>query len=277
MPCKYIPAGRTILPIGITIATHENPHPEMKEKAPSAPAAPKGRQRLPTAGSDEKRERILKAAEALFDRNGYANTTIEQIVQALGVTKPFVYYYFRNKQEIFETLCWSPTEACFTVLDFAADDPRPAHEKAVDGLQRLIAATIAHYPAGFFPYREPQAFSPAYLKASRAVAQKFYKEFCALLEQGRASGHFDFRETRITAQAACSLPGFLYNWYRPDGRLGTAEMVTELTELATRVLGLTPAATTIAAGKAVKKPRAAAKNKARATPPETAPQKAAKS
>ena len=38
---------------------------------PSAPAAPRGRQRFPTAGSDEKRERILKAAEALFDRNGY--------------------------------------------------------------------------------------------------------------------------------------------------------------------------------------------------------------
>ena len=207
-------------------------------KPPAAPAAPKGRQRLQTAGSDEKRERILKAAEALFDRYGYTNTTIEQIVQALGVTKPFVYYYFRNKQEIFETLCWAPTEACFTVLDFAADDPRPAHEKAVDGLQRLIAATIAHYPAGFFPYREQQAFSPAYSKASRALAQQFYKQFCALLEEGRASGHLDFRETRITAQAACSLPGFLYHWYQPGGRLGPAEMVTELTELASRVLGL---------------------------------------
>src|SRR5256885_3892123 len=31
-----------------------------------------------------------------------------------------------------------------SVLDFAADDARAAHEKAVDGLQRLIAATIAH-------------------------------------------------------------------------------------------------------------------------------------
>ena len=212
-------------------------------KSPSAPVAPKGRQRLQTAGSDEKRERILKAAEALFDRYGYTNTTIEQIVQALGVTKPFVYYYFRNKQEIFETLCWAPTEACFTVLDFAADDPRPAHEKAVDGLQRLIAATIAHYPAGFFPYREQQAFSPAYSKASRALAQQFYKQFCALLEEGRASGHLDFRETRITAQAACSLPGFLYNWYRPDGRLSLDEVVAELSLLAYRVLGLRARAT----------------------------------
>ena len=215
--------------------------PRKTEKKPAAPVAPHGRQRLPTAGSDEKRERILKAAEALFDRYGYANTTIEQIVQALGVTKPFVYYYFRNKQEIFETLCWAPTEACFTVLDFAADDARAAHEKAVDGLQRLIAATIAHYPAAFFPYREPQVYRPEYLAAQKRLANHFYAQLCALLEEGRRAGTFDFGETRITAQAACSLPGFLYAWYQPDGRLPPEAVVRELTQLAGRVLGLRPA------------------------------------
>lgn len=220
-------------------------------KPRKAPITPQGRQRLANANSDEKRERILKAAEVLFDRQGYASTTIEQIVQALGVTKPFVYYYFRNKQEIFETLCWPPTEACFTVLDFAEDDTRPAHEKAIDGLQRLIAATIAHYPAAFFPYREPQAFSATYQKASHAMARRFYRQLCTLLEAGRASGHFDFHETRITAQAACSIPGFLYNWYRPNGRLDAAAMVQELTTLATRVLGLqtSPTSSTIKARK----------------------------
>jgi hypothetical protein len=35
---------------------------------------------------------------------------------------------------------------------------------------------------------------------------------------GRRDGKFDFNETRITALAACGLPGFLYAWYRPDGR-----------------------------------------------------------
>ena len=41
---------------------------------PKPPVTPRGRQRLPTAGSDEKRERILKAAEALFDRSLLAAT-----------------------------------------------------------------------------------------------------------------------------------------------------------------------------------------------------------
>jgi len=198
----------------------------------------KSRQKTATAGTDEKRERILRVAEQLFAVQGYANTTMEQIVRELGVSKPFVYYYFHNKQEIFETLSWRPAVDCFTSMDFAADDLRPAHEKVTDGLERLIRATINHYPAAFFPYREPQVYRPEYLAAQKKLANHFYDRLCNLLEQGRRDGSFDFSETRITAQAACSLPGFLYNWYRPDGRLSPEDMVRELSKLSSRIIGL---------------------------------------
>jgi AcrR family transcriptional regulator len=198
----------------------------------------KSRQKTATAGTDEKRERILKVAERLFSAQGYANTTLDQIVRELGVSKPFVYYYFHNKQEIFETLSWRPAVDCFTSMDFAAGDLRPAHVKVVEGLERLIRVTINHYPAAFFPYREPQVYRPEYLAAQKKLANHFYDRLCNLLEQGRRDGSFDFSETRITAQAACSLPGFLYNWYRPDGRLSPEDMVRELSKLSSRIIGL---------------------------------------
>lgn len=223
--------------MGITKATPGTPG-----TAPAALGAPpvqaRGRQKASTAGTDEKRERILQAAEALFDRQGYANTTMEQIVQQLGVTKPYVYYYFRNKQEIFETLCWRPSVACFTAMDFPEDDHRPAHVQVTEGIERLIRATIEHHPAAFFPYREPQVFRPEYLAMQKKLANHFYDRMCALMEEARADGMLDFKETRLTALAACSLPGFLYHWYRPDGRLSPAEVVRELSQLAWRVLGL---------------------------------------
>ncbi|WP_179400816.1 TetR/AcrR family transcriptional regulator [Burkholderia guangdongensis] len=197
-----------------------------------------GRQRVATQGTDEKRERILDAAEQLFAAQGYANTTVEQIVQALGVTKPFVYYYFSSKQEIFETLSWRPAVACLTVMDFPDDDPRPAHEKVKAGIEQLIRATIEHYPSSFFPAREPQAFRPEYLERQQRLADHFYERLCALLEQGRDDGWFDFNETRVTAHAACSVPGFLYAWYKPDGKLDVDEIVPELVEIACRALGL---------------------------------------
>lgn len=184
------------------------------------------------------RERILDVAARLFAAQGYANTTIEQVARELGVTKPFVYYYFRDKQEIFETLSWRPTVDCFTALDFEDDAPVRASEKVMVGLERLIRATIRHHPVAFFPYREPQVYRPEYNAAQRKLAKHFYDKLCPLLEQARSDGDLDFRETRITALAACSLPGFLYSWYRPDGRLSPDEVTAELTLLASRVIGL---------------------------------------
>jgi hypothetical protein len=102
----------------------------------------------------------------------------------------------------------------------------------------LIRATIEHYPSSFFPAREPQAYRPEYLEKQHQLAEHFYARLCALLEQGRDDGWFDFNETRITAQAACSVSGFLYTWYKPAGRLDVDTIVAELVEIACRALGL---------------------------------------
>jgi AcrR family transcriptional regulator len=225
--------------MGITSAT---PHkPSGHEEAPPARSdLPQGtgRQRAATAGTDVQRERILQAAAQLFAAQGYANTTMAQIVRALDVTKPFVYYYFRDKQEIFETLSWRPAVDCFTSMDFAAGDDRRAVDKVKEGIERLIRATVAHHPCAFFAYKEPQVYRPEYIAAQKKLAHHFYDQLFPLLEQARADGDLDFGETKITAFAALSLPGFLYSWYRPDGRLSPEEVVAELSKLAWRVLGL---------------------------------------
>ncbi|CAN7212878.1 TetR/AcrR family transcriptional regulator [Variovorax sp. LjRoot130] len=214
--------------MGITSATPHKPH------LPQGT----GRQRAATQSTDAQRERILQAATDLFARQGYANTTMAQIVRALGVTKPFVYYYFRDKQEIFETLSWRPTVDCFTSLDFADGDERPAAEKVKEGIERLIRATVTHHPCAFFPYREPQVYRPEYIAAQKKLAHHFYDRLFPLLEEARSDGDLDFQDTRITAFAALSLPGFLYSWYRPDGRLSPDEVIAQLSKLAWRVLGL---------------------------------------
>ncbi|HSV58537.1 MAG TPA: TetR/AcrR family transcriptional regulator [Variovorax sp.] len=216
--------------MGITSATPHKPSAHLPEGT--------GRQRAATQGTDVQRERILQAATTLFAKQGYANTTMAQIVRALGVTKPFVYYYFRDKQEIFETLSWKPTVECFTTMDFPPEDQRCARDKVKEGLERLIRATVANHPCAFFAYREPQVYRPEYLAAQKKLAHHFYDQLCPLLEEARRDGHLDFDDAKITALAACSLPGFLYTWYRPEGRYSEDELVAKLTALAWRVIGL---------------------------------------
>lgn len=52
----------------------------------------------------EKRELILEAALEVFSTHGFRGSTIDQIAEAAGMSKPNLLYYFRRKEEIHETL-----------------------------------------------------------------------------------------------------------------------------------------------------------------------------
>lgn len=50
------------------------------------------------------KNQIIEAAVKLFPQNGYERTSMKEIAQQAGVTKPAVYYYFDNKKELFKEL-----------------------------------------------------------------------------------------------------------------------------------------------------------------------------
>ena len=56
-----------------------------------------------TDGSPEPnaRERILETAIKMFADKGYAGTSVREIVEQAGVSKPVLYYYFQSKEGLF--------------------------------------------------------------------------------------------------------------------------------------------------------------------------------
>ena len=52
----------------------------------------------------EKRETILQAALEVFSTHGFRGSTIDQIADAAGMSKPNLLYYFRSKEDIHRTL-----------------------------------------------------------------------------------------------------------------------------------------------------------------------------
>jgi TetR/AcrR family transcriptional regulator len=52
----------------------------------------------------EKRDAILEAALEVFSARGFRGSTIDQIAEAAGMSKPNLLYYFRRKEDIHEAL-----------------------------------------------------------------------------------------------------------------------------------------------------------------------------
>jgi AcrR family transcriptional regulator len=46
-------------------------------------------------------ERILQDGWELFQRKGYLGVSVDEICQRCGITKPTLYYYFKNKENLF--------------------------------------------------------------------------------------------------------------------------------------------------------------------------------
>ena len=51
---------------------------------------------------------IARAAARLFAERGYDATSVREIVEAAGVAKPTLYYYFRSKEGLAQALLTVP-------------------------------------------------------------------------------------------------------------------------------------------------------------------------
>jgi len=55
-------------------------------------------------GVSDVRNKILEQAVRLFARNGYGSTSVRELAEAAGITKPTLYYHFGSKEGLYEAV-----------------------------------------------------------------------------------------------------------------------------------------------------------------------------
>jgi TetR/AcrR family transcriptional regulator len=85
------------------------------------------------------RERLILAASRLFAQKGYASTTVREIVENAGVTKPVLYYYFGNKEGIYLELMREAFSEVDAVIGEVMRSPGSARER----IERLMDSSFA--------------------------------------------------------------------------------------------------------------------------------------
>ncbi len=76
----------------------------------------------------EKRAVILTAALQVFSENGFRGTTLDQIAEVSGLSKPNMLYYFSNKHEIYISLLQDILEMWFAPLERITEDGDPTEQ-----------------------------------------------------------------------------------------------------------------------------------------------------
>jgi AcrR family transcriptional regulator len=180
------------------------------------------------------RKTVLEAASRLFAERGFGGTSLQDIADALGISRPALYYYFKSKEDILDSLVEEVTvfsEHQATALAASADfDPGETLRKMVYG----HAKWLLEHPVEFRVVDRTESDLPlptrrVHERAKRAVLD----DFTRTIQRGIELGHFRAMDARIAAFSIIGMCSWTAWWFKTDGRLSAQDVAHAIADLAT--------------------------------------------
>lgn len=142
-----------------------------------------------TSPEPDLRERILIEATRLFAQRGYAGTSVREVADRAGCTKPAVYYHFRSKERLFLEALGAQTQALTKLIEGTVGGAGKFRDRLRRGLQTFLAYVEAQ-PMGMrlimVAELRAEPGQPAFeFEPVRARHQQLLRQ---MLEEGVAGG-----------------------------------------------------------------------------------------
>jgi AcrR family transcriptional regulator len=139
-------------------------------------------------------QRIIAGAAQVFAERGYRQTTIDQIGQALQLSKGAIYIYFKSKEDLFVSVLQSIYDQRFNLLSTAfqpEDSIQVKFEKVLDRLCGLVSRDdrvfIRLWIEGFLESEH----IPRLETIKTHSRQHFQQLLYGLLQEGQRAGEID--------------------------------------------------------------------------------------
>ena len=183
---------------------------------------------------------ILKAAGELFENQGYNNTTVEAIIQQVGIAKGTFYYYFKSKEDILDALVHEMvSQLSENYKKIAAD-----HEmNAMDKMRQMLRGQ------SYLQEKESELMESLHRPENRELHERINVEiilkispiFAGVIEQGKKESVFNVENPLQTIQFLLAgsqflLESGLFNWNEEE----QMKQVLSMQVIIERSLGAAP-------------------------------------
>lgn len=147
------------------------------------------------------RDHILEVARKEFFNKGFGAASINTIVDAADVTKPTVYYHFKNKEGLFNALVTESYDRCYENRKAAVDETLPVGEQIVQTIAADFEFCLKQPELVRFLLAQTFNLPGEYENDLTEIHYRDYEFFRALIERGNASGELACADTLTAALA----------------------------------------------------------------------------
>jgi AcrR family transcriptional regulator len=181
-------------------------------------------------GYEDQREAILARAAALFARQGYHATSMNQVAEACGLSKATLYHYCRDKDAMLVQIAEGHVSRLAALVDEVAAQRLPAEAR----LRELIRRIVLEYADAQHAHRvltEDVKFLPPpdrerILDVERRVVAGFADAVAALRPELR-----DAALAKPLTMLLFGMINWTFTWMKPEGALGYAALAPIVADL----------------------------------------------
>lgn len=176
--------------------------------------------------------RLLSVATRLFAERGFDRTSVQEIVEAAGVTKGAMYHYFDSKDDLLYEIYGRVLREQTVRLEKVAASEAPVRERLASAASDVVVSSIANLDDTKIFLQSMHQLNPEKQRAVRAERRRYHERFRALVEEGQHGGEF-----RVDQPADLVVDYFfgavhhLGFWYRPEGELSAKQVGDHFADL----------------------------------------------
>jgi AcrR family transcriptional regulator len=195
---------------------------------------------------EAKRNAVLSTAAEMFNERGFHATSLDDIAARLHVTKPTLYYYVKNKDEILLECVRMGLRMTLEGIEAS----RRAGGRAIDQLRACMEAYghVVTQPFGMCLIRvgdqEVPSESRLELRRQKSLIDQAFRR---LVAAGVAEGSLLPCDPKLTAFTIAGGLSWIGRWYQPDGELSGEDVVRQ--SVTTLLHGVVAPATASAPGR----------------------------
>lgn len=177
-------------------------------------------------------ERLLRAATALFAERGFDATSVQDVVEAAGVTKGAMYHYFASKEDLLYAI-YAPVLAMQTArLEKLVAEPEAVEQRLYAVAADVVTTSVEHLPSVMVFFRAMYHLGDEQQRAIRRERRRYHDTFRAMIEDGQVSGVFRSDVSAdLTTHYFFGAVHHLSFWYQPTGVLAAREVGAKFADM----------------------------------------------
>lgn len=182
---------------------------------------------------DRSRAALISAAVDLFGKQGFHGTSMQEMVDAAGLTKGAFYHHFDSKVDVLHVIHDEFIDRTLAHQQAILERDTTSHEILYHLVLDLVGIVIKFRPHVEVFFREHKVLTGARAREVVAKRNAAVRPFSETIRQGIASGEFRADlDPEIAALGIIGSCDWVYQWYRPNGRAGADEIAATFAKMA---------------------------------------------